>query len=439
MMKLLTTILFVFGLSLSLFAQTKTPTESAMDRFLRYVKIDTQSAEDQDTVPSTKKQFDLARLLEKELKDLGVQNVRVSEFGIVYGMVPGNLADNSKVPIVGFIAHMDTSPAVSGANVKVNIVKNYQGGDIVLPADKTQAIAVDKNPDLKNLIGDDIITADGTTLLGSDDKSGCAEVMTMIDILRNNPQIKHGNIAIAFTPDEEVGGGIEKFDIQNWGAKFAYTVDGEYLGDISNETWSARTATVTFQGKNTHPGTAKGIMINSMYAAGDFLANFPANAPDRPETTEGRVGFVHPYSSSMTEETSTIKILVRDFDLSGVAAKEELLKSIVAKTQAKYPNVKIDYESKLGYLNMKEVLKNYPQLTDYAIEAAKRAGVKPVINPIRGGTDGSNLTARGLPTPNLFTGGHNFHGKLEFNSRKGLEKSTETLVNLVQIFAEKGM
>ena len=439
MMKLLTTVLFIFVLSLSFFAQTKPPTESAMDRFLRYVKIDTQSAEDQNTVPSTKKQFDLANLLVKELKDLSVQNVRISEFGIVYGMVPGNLADNSKVPTVGFIAHMDTSPAVSGANVKVNIVKNYQGGDIVLPADKTQVIAVDKNPDLKNLIGDDIITADGTTLLGSDDKSGCAEVMTMIDILRNNPQIKHGNIAIAFTPDEEVGGGIEKFDIQNWGAKFAYTVDGEYLGDISNETWSARTATVTFHGKNTHPGTAKGIMINSMYAAGDFLANFPANAPDRPETTEGRVGFVHPYSASMTEETSTIKILVRDFDLSGVAAKEELLKSIVAKTQAKYPNVKIDYESKLGYLNMKEVLKNYPQLTDYAIEAAKRAGVTPVINPIRGGTDGSNLTARGLPTPNLFTGGHNFHGKLEFNSRKGLEKSTETLVNLVQIFTEKGM
>ena len=436
-MKLVNAALFTFILTLSLFAQVKPPSESVMDRFLRYVKIDTQSAEDQNTVPSTKKQLDLANLLAKELKDLGVQDVRISEFGIVYGMVPGNLADNSKVPTIGFIAHMDTSPAVSGANVKVNIVKNYQGGDIVLPADKTQVISVDKNPDLKNLIGDDIITADGTTLLGSDDKSGCAEIMTMIDILRNNPQIKHGNIAIAFTPDEEVGGGIDKFEIEKWGAKFAYTVDGEQLGDISNETWSARTATVTFHGKNTHPGTAKGILINSMYAAGDFLANFPTNAPDRPETTEGRVGFVHPYSSNLSEETSTIKILVRDFDLSGVAAKEELLKQIVAKTQAKYPNVKIDYESKLGYLNMKEVLKDYPQLTDYAIEASKRAGVTPEIRPIRGGTDGSNLTARGLPTPNLFTGGHNFHGKLEFNSRKGLEKSTETLVHLVQIWAEK--
>jgi len=419
------------------FAQTKAPSESAMDRFLRYVKIDTQSAEDQPAPPSTKKQLDLARLLEKELKDLSVQNVRLSEWGIVYGMVPGNLADNGKVPTIGFIAHMDTSPSVSGANVNVIVHKNYQGGDIVLPNDKTQVITAAQNPDLKNLIRDDVITADGTTLLGSDDKSGCAEVMTMIDILRNNPQIKHGNIAVAFTPDEEVGGGIDKFDIEGWGAKFAYTVDGEQLGDISNETWSARTATVTFHGKNTHPGTAKGIMINSMYAAGDFLGNFPDNAPNRPETTEKRVGFVHPYSSTLSEETSSIKILIRDFDLSGVAAKEELLKQIVAKTQAKYPNVKIDYESKLGYLNMKEVLKNYPQLTDYAIEATKRAGLTPEIRPIRGGTDGSNLTARGLPTPNLFTGGHNFHGKLEFNSRKGLEKSTETLVNLVQIWAEK--
>jgi tripeptide aminopeptidase len=434
-------IVYTFVLSLliagSAFAQMKPPSESAMDRFLRYIKIDTQSAEDQETVPSTKKQFDLANLLAKELKDLGVQNVRVSEFGIVYGMVPGNLSDNSKVPTIGFIAHMDTSPAVSGANVNAIVHKNYQGGDIVLPNDKSQVITVDKNPDLKNLIGDDIITADGTTLLGSDDKSGIAEIMTMIDILRNNPQIKHGNIAIAFTPDEEVGGGIEKFDIQGWGAKFAYTVDGEQLGDISNETWSARTATVTFHGKNTHPGTAKGILINSMYAAGAFLEDFENAIPNRPETTEGREGFLHPYSATMSEETSVIKILLRNFDINGLVAQEDAVKKIVADIQKRYPDVKIDYESKLGYFNMKEVLKDYPQLTDYAIEAAKRAGVTPEIRPIRGGTDGSNLTARGLPTPNLFTGGHNFHGKLEFNSRKGLEKSTETLVNLVQIWAEK--
>src|SRR5215203_297291 len=299
-MRSLCALLLVF-LSLSVtFAQTKPPTESAMDRFLRYVKIDTQSAEDQPAPPSTKKQLDLARLLETELRTLGAKDVRISEWGIVYAMIPGNLADNTKVPTIGFLAHMDTSPAVSGANVNAIIHKNYQGGDIVLPNDKSQIISVAQNPDLKNLIGDDIITADGTTLLGSDDKSGIAEVMTMIDTLRNNPQIKHGNIAIAFTPDEEVGGGIDKFDIEGWGAKFAYTVDGEQLGDISNETWSARTATVTFHGKNTHPGTAKGIMINSSYAAGDFLARFPEMIPNRPETTEDREGFIHPYSTTMS-------------------------------------------------------------------------------------------------------------------------------------------
>ncbi len=407
-----------------------------MDRFLRYVKIDTQSAEEAGKFPSTDKQLVLARLLETELKALGVQKVRISAEGIVYGMVPGNLADNSKVPTIGFIAHMDTSPAVLGANVNPIIHKNYQGGDIILPNDKTQVITVAQNPDLKNLIGDDIITADGTTLLGSDDKSGIAEIMTMIDTLKQNPQIKHGNIAIAFTPDEEVGGPMDEFDIEGWGAKFAYTVDGEQLGDISNETWSARTATVTFRGKSTHPGTAKGILVNSMYAAGEFLARFPAAAPNRPETTEGRVGFIHPYVGNLDIETSTIKILLRDFDIKGLEAQETLVKNLAAEVQAKYPDVKVEYGSVLGYLNMKEILKDHPQLTDHAIEAARRAGVKAELRPIRGGTDGSRLTARGLPTPNLYTGGHNFHGKLEFNSRRGLEKSTETLVHLVQIWAE---
>ena len=432
-------LIFVLTLLLIVtsFGQTKPPTETAMDRFFRYVKIDTQSAEDQPAPPSTKKQLDLARILEKELKDLGAQNVRLSEWGIVYAMIPGNLADNSKVPTVGFIAHMDTSPAVSGENVNAIIHKNYQGGDIVLPNDKTQIITVAQNPDLKNLIGDDIITADGTTLLGSDDKSGIAELMTMIDIFKQNPQIKHGNIAIAFTPDEEVGGGIDKFDIEGFGAKFAYTVDGEQLGDISNETWSARTATVTFRGVSTHPGTAKGILVNSALAAGDFLAQFPELVKNRPETTEGRIGFIHPYVGTLDIETSTVKILLRDFDIKGLEVQESLLKTLAANTQTKFPAVKIEYKSVLGYLNMKEVLKNYPQLTDYAIEAAKRAGVSAKLRPIRGGTDGSSLTTRGLPTPNLFTGGHNFHGKLEFNSRKGLEKSTETLVHLVQVYAEK--
>jgi tripeptide aminopeptidase len=431
----LTSIWFVGVSSLSAQTQVNPSEETALNRFLRYAKIDTQSQEDQSTVPSTRKQLNLASLLAKELVALDAQNVRVSEFCIVYATVPGNLADNSKVPVIGFISHMDTSPAVSGENVNPIIHKNYQGGDIVLPKDPSQVITVAKNPVLKEMIGEDIITADGTTLLGSDDKSGIAAIMTMIDTLRRNPQIKHGTIAVAFTPDEEVGGGIDKFDVKGFGAQLAYTVDGETLGEISNETWSARTATVTFQGKSTHPGTAKGIMINAVYAIADYLGRFPHDM--LPETTEGRVGFVHPYTGVLDVESSSLKILLRDFDLSELDAKEKLLRDMVAQTQARFPEVKVSIEVKENYKNMKEVLKSYPELTDNAIEASRRAGLKPFIKPIRGGTDGSNLTFRGLPTPNLFTGGQNFHGKLEFNSRRGLEKTTETLVNLVQVFAEK--
>jgi tripeptide aminopeptidase len=436
-MKLFYVLIISVLLAVAATAQTqiKLPRETALDRFLRYAKIDTQSAEDQNTVPSTRKQFDLANLLVKELTALGATNVRVSDNAIVYATVPGNLPDNSKAPVIGFIAHMDTSPAVSGANVNPIIHKNYQGGDIVLPKDSSQVITVAQNPILKEMIGDDIITADGTTLLGSDDKSGIAEIMTMIDTLRENPQIKHGTIAVAFTPDEEVGGGIDKFDVKGFGAKFAYTVDGETLGEVSNETWSARTATVTFTGKSTHPGTAKGIMVNSMYALADYLGRVPHDI--LPETTEDRVGFIHPYVGTADVEQSSLKILLRDFDISGLDAKEKLLRDMVAATQAKYPDVKIAIEVTENYKNMKEVLKDFPELTENAMEAARRAGLKPFIKPIRGGTDGARLTFNGLPTPNLFTGGQNFHGKLEFNSKRGLEKSTETLINLVQIFAEK--
>lgn len=435
-MKTVFAIIVCLFIAVSAQAQSlKPPKESALERFLRYAKIDTQSQEDQATVPSTRKQLNLANLLAKELKEIGAENVRVSEFGIVYATLPGNLPDNSKVPVIGFIAHMDTSPAVSGENVNVIVHKNYQGGDIVLPKDPTQVITPAKNPELKELIGDDILTADGTTLLGSDDKSGISEIMTMIDTLIQNPQLKHGTLAIAFTPDEEVGTGVEKFDVKGFGAKLAYTVDGEALGEISNETWSARTATVTFKGKSTHPGTAKGIMVNAMYALGDYMSRFPHDM--LPETTEGRVGFVHPYAGVIDVEESSVKILLRDFDMSGLDSKEKLLRDMVAQTQSKFPQVKIAIEVKENYKNMKEVLKDYPELTDNAIEAARRTGVKAFIKPIRGGTDGSRLTFQGLPTPNLFTGGSNFHGKLEFNSRRGLEKTTETLVNLVQLFAEK--
>jgi len=297
-------------------------------------------------------------------------------------------------------------------------------------------ITVAQHPVLEQLIGDDIITTDGTTLLGSDDKSGIAAIMTMVDVLRQNPQLAHGTIAVAFTADEEIGVGIEKFDVDAFGADFAYTVDGGTLGEVSDETWSARMATVTFYGKSAHPGTAKGVMVNSIYAMADYVARVPRDM--LPETTEDRVGFVHPYAGVADVQESSMRILIRDFELAGLDAKEQLLRDLALATEASRPGVTIRVDVKENYKNMKEVLKHHPQLMENAFEAARRAGLEPFTLPIRGGTDGSKLTFRGLPCPNIFTGGHEFHSKLEFNSRRGLDKSTETLVHLVQIFAEDG-
>lgn len=414
------------------------PSESVVDRFLRYVQIDTQSKEDASTTPSTPKQWALANLLAEELRRLGAADVRVSEFCMVYATIPGNLPDGQKqsVPVIGFLAHVDTSPAMSGANVKPILHRNYRGGDIVLPGDRAQVITVAQNPLLATMVGDDIITTDGTTLLGSDDKAGVAAIMTLVDLLTRNPQIPHGTVRIGFTSDEEIGTGIDKFDIAEFGAQFAYTVDGGELGEISDETWSARLATITFIGKSTHPGTAKGVMVNSIHAFADFLTRLPNDI--LPETTEGRIGFLHPYSGVADVEESSVKILLRDFDLGGLETKEALLRALAAETERRCPGVRVKVEVKENYRNMKEILKQHPELTEYALEAARRAGVEPFIRPVRGGTDGSKLTFRGLPCPNLFTGGHNFHGKLEFNSRRGLEKTTETLMELVKLFAERG-
>jgi len=413
------------------------PTESVVDRFLRYVRIETQSREDQSTVPSTATQWTLANLLASELKLFGATDVRVSEFCMVYASIPSNIAAAraAAVPVVGFLAHVDTSPAVTGTNVNPIIHENYQGGDIVLPNDPSQIITVAQHPVLSTMIGDDIITTDGTTLLGSDDKSGVAAIMTMVDILARNPQIEHGTIAVGFTADEEVGVGIEKFDVTGFGADFAYTVDGGTLGEMGDETWSARSATVTFSGKSTHPGTAKGVMVNSIYALADYVLQMPADM--LPETTEDRVGFVHPYVGVADVEESNIKILLRDFETSGLDAKEALLRALATATEQKFAGVTVRVDVKENYKNMKEVLQHHPQLMENAFEATRRAGLTPSTQPIRGGTDGSKLTFRGLPCPNIFTGGHEFHSKLEFNSRRGLEQTTETLVHLVQIFGGK--
>jgi tripeptide aminopeptidase len=405
-----------------------------IDRFLRYVRIDTQSKEDQPQVPSTATQWDLARLLARELDTLGAADIRVSDACMVYARIPGNLPPGSKVPTIGLLAHVDTSPAVSGRDVIPVIHANYRGGDLVLPADPAQVIRVAEHPDLAGMIGDDIITTDGTTLLGSDDKSGVAAIMTMVDLLGTNPDVPHGPIAVAFTSDEEVGVGIERFDVDVFGAQFAYTVDGDTLGEISHETWGARLATITFHGRSTHPGTAKGVMVNAIHALADLVAGLP---PDMlPETTEGRVGFLHPYAGAIDVERSTLKVILRDFEVSGLDDKERRLRDLCAAIAARRPGLRIDVEVKEQYRNMNDVLHAHPQLVENALEATRRAGLTPKIKAIRGGTDGSKLTFRGLPCPNIFTGGHNFHSKLEFNSRRGLEKTTETLVHLVQIFAE---
>lgn len=412
----------------------QSPAESVVDRFLRYVRVDTQSREDGSTTPSTDTQWVLARALVDELKALGARDVRISEHCMVYATIPSNLpAGAAEVPAIGLLAHVDTSPAVAATGVKPIVHRDYRGGDIALPGDPSQVITVAQNPLLADMIGDDIITTDGTTLLGSDDKAGVATIMTLVDILARNPSVHHGTIKIGFTADEEIGTGIDMFDVDAFGARFAYTVDGGPLGEISDETWSARLATITLRGKNTHPGTAKGVMVNSIYALADFVLRLPHDM--LPETTEDRVGFVHPYAGIADVEESSIKVLLRDFELHGLEAKERLLRDLAAEVERKYAGVSVRIEVKENYKNMKEVLKHHPELTRHALEAARRAGLEPYMLPVRGGTDGSKLTFRGLPCPNVFTGGHNFHSKLEFNSRRGLEKTTETLLHLVQIFA----
>jgi tripeptide aminopeptidase len=330
---------------------------------------------------------------------------------------------------------MDTSPAVSGTNVQPIIHRDYGGGDIVLPGDPAEVIRVEEHPVLRSMIGDDIITSDGTTLLGSDDKSGIAAIMTMADILMRHPELPHGEIAIAFTPDEEVGLGVEHFDVEGFGARYAYTVDGGAIGELNSETWSARAATITFAGKSTHPGTAKNVMVNAIYAVATFVAGLPADM--RPETTEEREGFLHPCGGSLDVAVSTLKVLLRDFDLSGLEAQERILRELAAATETAHPGVHVSVEVTDSYRNMHEIVRQHPALIEHAFEATRRVGLQPYVKPIRGGTDGSKLTFKGIPCPNIFTGGHNFHSKQEFNSRRGLETTTDMLVQLVQVFAER--
>jgi tripeptide aminopeptidase len=413
--------------------------ETVLDRLQRYVVIDTQSVEDSTTYPSTEKQWTLLNLLVKELKDLGVPDVRIDKYGYVTATIPSNLVQSDKafgkVPPVGFIAHVDTSPEVSGANVKPQVIKDYKGGDIVLPGDKSVVVRVSENPQLANNVGKTIVTTDGTTLLGADDKAGLAIIMTAVQTLMNNGKIYRGDVKIAFTPDEEVGAGTKFFNIEDFGAKFAYTVDGDTPGELNKETFSANTAIVTVHGRDIHPGSAKNIMINSIRVISDIIARLPKDMA--PETTEGYEPYIHPYVLEGSVSKSSIKILFRDFKTEGLEVLKKRLEKILTEVEAIHPKAKIELKIVESYRNMREGVEKDPRVIDYLWDAAARSGLKPKWVPIRGGTDGSRLTADGLPTPNIFTGGANYHSKTEWVSVYGMEKSVETVLNLIQIWVEK--
>ena len=407
---------------------------TCVDRFLKYVKYDTQSDEDSTSFPSTEKQKILSKDLAEELKNMGLKDALMDEYGYVMSTLPANTKKN--VPAIGFIAHVDTSPAVTGAGVNPVIHKNYQGGDIKLPKDPSQVILESENPDLKNMKGFDIITTDGTTLLGADNKSGVAEIMDAVNYWLTHPEVKHGTIKICFTPDEEVGRGTEKFDVKKFGAKYAYTVDGQSRGEVESETFSADAVTIKIHGKNIHPGYAKGIMVNAVRVASEFMESLPKDRLS-PETTEGREGYVHCTNFNGNEELATLKFIIRDFETPKLKEYETLLKDLAEKTVKKYPAAKLDFEVIEQYRNMKEILVKHPQVTDYAIEAMKNLKIEPIMHPIRGGTDGSRLSFMGLPCPNIFAGEHSFHSKVEWVAIQDMEMAVRVMIEIAKIWEEK--
>ena len=409
-------------------------THTVTERFLRYVVIDTQSDPASSTYPSTGKQKDLGRLLVAELQAMGIGDAHLDQHGYVYATIPANT--QKKVPVICFCSHMDTSPDCSGRNVKPQLVRNYRGGDITLPADPAQVIRVAEHPALKDQIGNDIITTDGTTLLGADNKAGVAEIMDAAHTLVQNPQIKHGTIKILFTPDEEIGRGVDQVDLKKLGADFAYTIDGETAGTIEDETFSADGVTITIEGVSTHPGFAKGKMEHAIKIAAAIVDRLPKNTCS-PETTEGKQGFLHPIGITGALEKATLGFIVRDFTEVGLKEKEGLLEGIVKDVMKGFPRSTYAIEIKEQYRNMKEVIDRHPEIVDYAIEAIRRAGLKPVRSSIRGGTDGSRLSFMGLPCPNIFAGEHAFHSRLEWVSVQDMERAVQTIVHLAMIWEER--
>ncbi|MBI5240457.1 MAG: peptidase T [Elusimicrobia bacterium] len=413
-------------------------TETVLDRFLRYVAVDTQSKDDAECYPSTAKQLDLSRMLAAELKALGLKDARVDEHGYVFATVPSNIPKSDKahgkVPVIGFVAHVDTSPEVSGANVKPQVI-TYKGGDITLPGDTSIVIKASENADLQANTGKTIVTTDGTTLLGADDKAGVAAIMSLVESLLGDPKILHGDVRIAFTPDEEVGAGTKHFDIKAFGAAAAYTIDGEKAGELNKETFSADGVLVTVTGRDIHPGMAKGVMVNATRVICEIVARTPKDLA--PETTDGYQPYIHPYIIEGGVGKATLKVLFRDFKTEGLAELKKRLEAIAAEVRKLFPKAGIAVKVTPSYRNMLSVLEKNPLVLETLAEAVTRAGLEPKWVPIRGGTDGSRLSEMGLPTPNIWTGGFNAHSPREWLSVDGLEKALATAVNLVQVWVEK--
>ena len=405
------------------------------ERFLRYVTIDTQSDPASETIPSTEKQKDLGRLLVKELQEMGIIDAHLDEYGYVYATIPAN-TPKVNVQVICFCSHMDTAPDSSGTNVNPIVHKNYQGADIVLPDDPSQIIKLKEHPDLKNQLGNDLVTASGTTLLGADNKAGVAEIMDACYQLINNPEIKHGNIRILFTPDEEIGRGVDKVDIKKLGAYAGYTMDGESAGNMENETFSADGAKLIINGLSSHPGFAKGKMESAIKIAGQIIAALPFELS--PEGTENKQGFVHPVAIEGHVETASIDFIIRDFDDDKLTAHANVIRKIANEVLKNFPSSTYELQVKPQYRNMKSVLDKHPQIVEYGMEAMKRAGLNAKLCSIRGGTDGSRLSFMGLPCPNIFAGEHAFHSKQEWVSIQDMQKAVETILHLCMIWEEKG-
>lgn len=406
---------------------------SAVQRFLQYVTYDTQSAEGAGSFPSTAKQLVLLDRLVQDLRAVGIADAVRDDYGYVFATIPATVRD-ANVPVIGYIAHVDTSPEASGEGVRPIVHRNWQGGDIVLPDDPTAILRPSLHPALAQQVGHDIITASGTTLLGADNKAGVAAIVAVAEYLMAHPELPHGAIRLGFTPDEEVGAGANFFDVKRFGADFAYTIDGESLGQIEAETFSADSLTVTFLGWNTHPGLAKGKMVNAIKVAADFLNRLPKDALS-PETTADREGFVHPYHVEAAVERTSVRLLIRDFDTAQLEPKEAFLRQLAQTTVAAWPGASCQVEVVPSYRNMKEVLDRHPQVAAHARTAIARAGLQVVEGAIRGGTDGSRLSFMGLPTPNLFVGEHNYHSRLEWISAWDLNKAVDVMIELAQIWA----